>query len=257
MTGDAKSIPQQIDRLELRLGVTLPPEYRAYVRSGMPWDDRRRFLKLGEDPWRDVLDIRCGPHLLEEPEGSPGVSVHTMLDIYEGREAGEGLSPRDAIEVADCNEGIESIFLFVRGSRRGQVWLKDWGPLERDEAPDVPEVDLRFLASNFNDFLAMLVEDPRPPDPDAWKWAESVTLYCPHSGWSLIDRLGKWGVFATEALQKEYVGQHASDGCDSDARLVDIRFAGPDAERLAAVLISGQHQRRVELVPPKRRKRPD
>lgn len=80
-----------------------------------------------------------------------------MKQLYDQRTPGEGLIPDAALEIAS-SETDERVLLFVRGSRRGQVWLKEWATLQM-HGHDDPEADLTFVADRFDQFLHVLLDD--------------------------------------------------------------------------------------------------
>lgn len=156
---DAGSPEEAVARIEERLGCTLPQEYRSFVLKGSPWSRKQRYVRRrpGEH-WPSVAEI--GSVYKYKRPVPTAVTIEFMMDIFENREEGDGLIPRDSIAVASC-EDDEKILLFVRGERRGQVWIKDWTRLDETGVDD-PEVGLDCLAKNFDEFLDKLSESPNP-----------------------------------------------------------------------------------------------
>lgn len=66
--------------------------------------------------------------------------------------------PRDCISIG-ADGGENDILLFVRGSRRNQLWIKVWDETEckLDLKRDTdPELGMHFLANSLGEFLEML-----------------------------------------------------------------------------------------------------
>jgi len=164
MAGEELEARTAIDRIERRLRTSLPAEYRSYLLSGLPWDDRRRFVRWrAGDQWPSVVEVDRPYHYIARripyKQGfTQNPTIEFMLDVFDKRRPGDGVIPPEAIAIASCPT-YEELLLFVKGPRYGQVWLKDWLALE-EEARDQPELGLHFVASCFSEFLQMLIEEP-------------------------------------------------------------------------------------------------
>jgi hypothetical protein len=153
---------EAITRIEAKMGAPLPDEYRDYLLAGLPWNDERNILRFGPgDDWPDRVEVDCPYHyrVTRTTQSARGVvknvTIESLLELYDGRNVKS--VPRDAMAVADLPMYGE-VILFLRGTRRGQVWLKDW----EDDTND-PEAGLRFAASNFKEFLEKLQSEDEPP----------------------------------------------------------------------------------------------
>ena len=156
-----REVEAEIARIEERLGVGLPREYRAFALGGMEWDEDKCELQWGPtNDYPHVVDVSCfHPLCEEEPEDPDDLSEATLgwyMDLFQSRKPGEGLIPEDAISIMGC-ETHEHVLLFVRGERRGQVWFKEWSRLDEKNI-DEPDDGVHFVADNFDAFLAMLRE---------------------------------------------------------------------------------------------------
>ena len=70
--------------------------------------------------------------------------------------------PYDCITIGGAGGGSDHILLFVRGKKRGQVWLKVWDEVNDDPDPDRdtnPKEGLYRLAMSFDKFLQSLCSE--------------------------------------------------------------------------------------------------
>ena len=137
------------------LSLSCPEDYRRFMikyNGGEP--EPNYFVVKGKDPKLDWVDAF---HPISGSKMDP-LNLQGANQILGERAIHWGV-PYDCITVGIAGGGPEDILLFVRGRRRGQVWLKVWddvyaGP-EHNRDTD-PNEGLYFLAKSFNEFLAML-----------------------------------------------------------------------------------------------------
>lgn len=163
-------IADAIAELERAIAIDLPPEYRRHLMRGVPWKrpDPPLAVRVGSgDRYPDLLEIHALFDFLERQFVSLGrrmksMTVRWMLDVHRNRPVGEGRIPEDSIAIGYVITDAD-IIIYIRGPRRGEVWLKSFDRLERDGI-DEPNDDLRFLAKDFDAFHASLVPDEIVPD---------------------------------------------------------------------------------------------
>jgi hypothetical protein len=148
----------KLKKLEVGVGRRLPEGYRNFMlryNGGVPKDGFFIFeRKRGRWEWSWVDDFR--PIATEAREA---LNLETAMADYVGR------IPGDALPIGHAAGG-QVILLFVRGERRGQIWLKD----EDAAVGDDPDEATYCLARSFAEFVRSLGPDPgedalRSPKP--------------------------------------------------------------------------------------------
>lgn len=155
-----------LKQLESLIGAELPSDYRRFLLRCEPWERTIPPLAVRVGPrdrYPDLLDIDTMFELCERRFVSLGrpakaITVAWMTEVLRERLCGDGVVPADAVPVAGVITDAY-VIIYTHGPHRGEVWLKSFDRLDR-EGIDEPNDDLRFLAKDFDTFLAGLVRNP-------------------------------------------------------------------------------------------------
>lgn len=143
-----------IERAQMKLGVTFPEDYRQFMfahNGGKPEPNSFVFRRKGKQQvdWVQAFSPITNSRI-------DSLNLFGQQDLLR-RFAAEGVPVPDGSIAIGYNGPGDSILLFSKGRRKGQVWLKVWDDTVSD--PNVtasPEEGLYKLAGSFRAFLKML-----------------------------------------------------------------------------------------------------
>jgi len=152
----------QIDvaRAEKVLGCKLPVDYRSYMlrhNGGIPFVSNFSYFRtkrgIVQSTWLAGLD--------PIPRSTTERSMNLLwANALRQEQAERGAPLPDGCIIIGYNGADDQIMLFVRGARRGQVWMRVWDDLA-NHPPAVPDTEdaLYLVAMSFSEFIAMLYKE--------------------------------------------------------------------------------------------------
>lgn|GEM_PF-6088668 len=149
-------INHAIEELEKKIGCKLPPDYRSFLMDNNQEEySEKLFIVPSAAAAKKVLPVNLLYEAMCEPDEFSSVAQN--YDIMAARNLGDGALPDNCIPIGDSIEDTE-ILLYVRGSRKGEVWIKDYSYLDEGKT-DKLEQGMHHVSESFAKFLDSLYED--------------------------------------------------------------------------------------------------